>query len=148
MMKKICRLIIAALIVGPLAVSAASDGKKPKTISIAKFIPGIEQFKTKQYVKGTLLLGSLIGTAAAAFSYNKKGNDWYDKYRNSSNVEEIVLFRQNAEKKFKKRNLFITGILSVWLLHILDLKFFKSGKGGIKSRVSHNEINIGIYYRF
>ena len=148
MMKKICWLLIAALIAAPLAASSDSEKKKPKAVSITKFIPGVRQLKTKQYVKGTLLLGSFIGAAAAALTFNKKGNDWYDKYRASTNVEEIVLFRKNTEKNLKKRNLFIAGIFSVWLLHILDLKFFKSKKSGIEGRVSHNEINIGIYYRF
>ena len=121
---------------------------KKKTISITKFIPGIEQLKSKQYVKGTLLLGSFIGTAAAALTYNKKGNDWYDKYRASTNVEDIILFRHNTEKNLKKRNLFIAGIFSVWLVHVIDLKFFKSKKGSIHAQVNQNEINIGFHYCF
>ncbi len=146
MMKKICWLLITVLIVGPPATAADSDKKKPKTIPITKFIPGIQQLKTKQYLKGTLLLTALIGTTTAALTFNKKGNDWYNKYQNSTNIEEIALFRKNTEKNLKKRNLFIAGILSIWIIHIIDLKFFKSKKSRIKSQVSYNEINIGIYY--
>ena len=112
------------------------------------FIPGVEQIKSKKYVKGSLLLGAFIGSALAAFHYNKKGNDWYDKYQNSTNVDDIILFRQRTEDHLKKRNLFIAGIFSVWLVHIIDLKFFKSGKAGVKGTVSKNEINIGFYYHF
>ena len=112
------------------------------------FIPGIQQLKSKKYVKGSLLLGSFIGSVAGAVVYNKKGSDWYDKYSNSTNVEDIILFRQETEKSLKKRNLFIVGIFSVWLVHIIDLKFFKSGKGGVKGEVGKNKINIGFYYSF
>lgn len=147
-MKKICWTLIISLIVTHLTASANPNEKKTKTIPITKFIPGIQQLKKKQYLKGTLLLTALIGTTTAALTFNKKGNDWYNKYQNSTNIEEITLFRKNTEKNFKKRNLFIAGIFSVWLIHILDLKFSKSKKSGIKTQVNHNEINIGIYYRF
>lgn len=124
------------------------SNKTTKTISLAMVIPGVQQIKNKQYVKGSLFLAAFVGSAAAAFYYNKKGNDWYAKYRASTNVEEIVLFRKNTEANLKKRNLFLVSVFSVWLLHIIDLKFFKPGKSGVKSNVGKNEIAIGVYYSF
>ena len=125
-----------------------SDKEKPKTVSITMFIPGIHQLASGKFVKGTILLGSFLGCITGAVINNNKGNDWYDKYINSTNVEEIILFRQNTERSLKKRNLFMVGILSVWALHILDLKFFKSKKGGVKGEVGKNSFNIGFYYIF
>ena len=122
--------------------------KKPKTVSITMFIPGIHQLKSGKYVKGTILLGSFVSCITGAVVHNNKGNDWYEKYINSINVEEIILSRQKTEKSLKKRNLFIVGILSVWALHIIDLKFFKSKKGGVKGEVGKNSFNIGLYYTF
>ncbi|MGD2087909.1 MAG: hypothetical protein PVH61_17155 [Candidatus Aminicenantes bacterium] len=128
--------------------SSPADKKKPKTVSITMFIPGIHQLASGKYVKGTILLGSFLSCITGAVIHNKKGNDWYEKYINSTNVEEIILFRQKTEKSLKKRNLFMVGIFSVWILHILDLKFFKSKKGGVKGEVGKNSFNIGFYYTF
>jgi hypothetical protein len=128
--------------------SSGPDKEKPKTVSITMFIPGIHQLASGKYVKGTILLGSFLSFITGAVIHNNKGNDWYEKYINSTNVEEIILFRQKTEKSLKKRNLFIVGILSVWALHIIDLKFFKSKKGGVKGEVGKNSFNIGFYYIF
>jgi hypothetical protein len=124
------------------------DKEKPKTVSITMFIPGIHQLASGKYVKGTILLGSFLSCITGAVIHNNKGNNWYEKYIDSTNVEEIVLFRQKTEKSLKKRNLFIVGALSVWALHIIDLKFFKSKKGGVKGEVGKNSFIIGCYYTF
>jgi hypothetical protein len=126
-------------------------GKKKKNqeaISVTMFIPGIYQLKNKKILKGTILLGSFIGSLAGALSYNKRGNNWYEKYLNSTKVDDIIMFRQQTEKCLKRRNFCIGGMFFVWLLHILDLKFFKSGKGGIKGDFGQNKINLGFYYTF
>jgi len=156
MIKKLSLFLMLCLAVNLNTVTAAEeqpdssepDKKKPKTVSITMFIPGIHQLASGKYVKGTVLLGSFLSCITGAVIHNNKGNDWYDKYIDSNNVEEIVLFRQKTEKSLKKRNLFMVGILSVWALHILDLKFFKSKKGGVKGEVGKNSFNIGFYYIF
>ena len=149
-MKKWCWILAAVLLVRIPAPAEEknSNQKKSKTIPFSMLIPGVEQIKSKKYVKGALLLGTFLGSTLGAFHHNKKGSDWYDKYQNSTNVDDVILFRQRTEDHLKKRNLFIAGIFSVWLVHIIDLKFFKSGKAGVKGTVSKNEINIGFYYLF
>lgn len=152
MIKKWCLFLIVVTMIQPAAAKSDADSneKKSKTkkVSILMVIPGVQQLKSGKYVKGSLLLGSFIGSVTGAFVYNKKGSDWYDKYLTSTNVEEIILFRQETEKNLKKRNLFIAGIFSVWLAHIIDLKFFKSGKGGVKGELGKNKFNISFYYSF
>ena len=156
MIKKLSIFLILCLLVNLNAMTAAEEppdsrepGKeKPKTVSITMFIPGIHQLATGKFVKGTILLGSFLSCITGAVIHNHKGNQWYEKYSNSTNVEEIILFRQNTEKSLKKRNLFIIGTLSVWALHIIDLKFFKSKKGGVKGEVGKNNFIIGYYYTF
>lgn len=148
---------MVSLLVASAPAAAAADNpgdpgnagdKTTKTISLAMVIPGIQQIKNRQSFKGSLFLAAFVGSAAAAFYYNKKGNDWYAKYLASTNVEQILLFRKNTETTLKKRNLFLVSVFSVWLLHIMDLKFFKPGKSGVKSNVGKNEIDIGVYYSF
>ena len=156
MIKKLSLFLILCLLVNIGAITVAEEqpdssetGKeKPKRVSIIMFIPGIHQLTSGKYVKGTILLGSFISCITGAVIHNNKGNDWYEKYINSTNVEEIILFRQKTEKSLKKRNLFIVGALSVWALHIIDLKLFKSKKGGVKGEVGKNSFIIGCYYTF
>lgn len=156
MIKKLSLFLMLCLVVNINVVTAAEEqpdssepGKeKPKAVSITMFIPGIHQLASGKYVKGTILLGSFLSCITGAVIHNNKGNDWYEKYINSTNVEEIILSRQETEKSLKKRNLFIVGVLSAWALHIIDLKFFKSKKGGVKGEVGKNSFNIGFYYTF
>lgn len=154
MFKKWCWILIVTLLAAPAAVAqnpgdpGEPGAKKTNTISFTLVIPGLEQIKNKQYIKGSLFLAAFLGSAAAAFYYNKKGNDWYAQYRASTNVEQIMLYRKNTEKNLKKRNLFLIGVFSVWVLHILDLKFFKPGKNGVTGSVGKNEIHIGVYHTF
>lgn len=148
MIKKWCWILILVFLTNWIATAADSNKKKTRKVSILMLIPGVHQLKSGKYLKGTILLGSFIGSVTGAVTHNKKGNDWYDKYLNSTDVDEIILFRQKTEKSIKKRNLFIAGIFSAWLVHIIDLKFFKSSKGGVKGEVGKNSINIGFYYLF
>lgn len=143
-------LLAAVLLVNTIVVAADAPGskKKSRAIPLTLFIPGVKQFKNKQYAKGSLLLASFAGCIAGAVIQNNKGNDWYRKYQNSTNVDDVILFRQLAEKRFRSRNLFFVGIFSVWAIHVIDLKFFKSGKGGVKGEVGKNNINLGFYYTF
>jgi hypothetical protein len=160
-MTKINWIIIVMLLLGlflhpyphlPAAEEDPGESKKKETrakrLPITMFIPGIYQLKTGQYVKGGIFLAAFIGSVAGALIHNKKGNDHYNKYLNSTNVEEIILLREKTGKSFKKRNLYIVGIFSTWVLHIIDVKFFKSGKAGVKGEVGKNNITIGFYYRF
>ncbi len=156
MIKRVSLFLMLCLVVNLNTRTAAEEqpdssepGKeKPKTVSITMFIPGIHQLAAGKYVKGTILLGSFLSCITGAVIHNHKGNDWYEKYLDSTNVEEIIRFRQKTEKSLKKRNLFIVGALSVWALHIIDLKFFKSKKGGVKGEVGKNNFNIDFYYIF
>ena len=156
MIKKLSLFLILCLVFNLNTKTAAEeqpdssepDKEKPKTVSITMFIPGIHQLAAGQYVKGTILLGSFLGCITGAVIHNHKGNGWYEKYIDSTNVEGIIRFRQKTEKSLKKRNLFIVGALSVWAIHIIDLKFFKSKKGGVKGEVGKDNFIIGGYYTF
>jgi hypothetical protein len=148
MLKNWSWILIIAFLFAPLHAVDNPDEKKSNSIPITLVIPGIEQIKNKQYFKGPLLLGAFIGSAAAAFYYNKKGNDWYARYKASTNVEQIILYRENTESNLKKRNIYLISMFSIWILHVIDLKFFKPKKNGITGSVGKNEINIGVYYTF
>ena len=156
MKKRVCLFLICCLAAGSYLMASSTGSpdtpepgkEKSKAISIAMFIPGFQQLKTGKYVKGVLLLGSFGGCIAGAVINNTNGNNWYKKYQVSTNVEEIILFRQYTEKSFKKRNLFMAGALTVWLAHIIDLTLFKSKNGGVKGEAGKNSFNLHFYYSF
>lgn len=117
-------------------------------VSIVKFIPGVYQLKSKKFVKGSLLFSVFTAAVVGAVIENKRGNDLYEQYLASQDVEEIVALRKQTEKKFQNRNYYIAGALGIWLLHLLDLKFFNKKKGGIKGEVTKKNIQVGFYYSF
>ncbi len=127
---------------------AVEETSEPQALPIIKFIPGAFQIKSGKIIKGSLLLGAFTTAIIGAFIQDKKGNDLYKKYLASLDVEEIVSLRKQTEKTFKYRNYYIAGIFGVWLLHLLDLKFFKNKKGSIKGEITQKSANIGFYYSF
>jgi len=141
-------LVIQGICSPPCSLAEEPKPQKDKTIPISMFIPGFQQIKSRSYLKGVLLFAAFAGSTVGAFISNSQGNNWYDKYLASTNVEEIITFRKKAERSFKNRNLFIAGIVSVWVIHVIDLKFFKSKKVGVKGDVGKNSVNIGFYYSF
>ncbi|MCK4761036.1 MAG: hypothetical protein KAW12_02480 [Candidatus Aminicenantes bacterium] len=124
------------------------EKKEGQPVSITKLIPGLYQLKSKKTIKGTLLFCAFTAAVLSALAANKKGNDLYEQYLNSTDKAEVIALRKETEKKFKKRNLYIAGALGTWLIHLLDLKLFKNKKGGIKGEIANQQINIGVYYSF
>ena len=130
----------------PLPAQNEDKKEKKPTVPIIKIIPGIYQLKSGDVVKGGLLLGSFAGCITGAILENNRGNDYYGKYLDSINVEEIVKLRQNTESSFKKRNYYMAGVLGVWLIHLLDLTFFSKKKYGVQGGISKNRICISFYF--
>lgn len=124
------------------------EKKVDKSVSLVLFIPGLFQFRHRQYIKGIMFLGAFSGCVAGAIASNNNGNHWYERYKRSLNVDDIVRYREITEQRFKTRNFFIAGIFTVWLVHLLDVKLFKSPKTGVKSDVGQNYISIGFYHFF
>jgi hypothetical protein len=144
-------MTVILLFAMPLHIMATDSDEKKKsdgTVSILKFIPGLPQLKEGKYLKGTLLLSSFITVVTGSILYNNQGNKSYNAYQKSTDVAEILLLRDETEKSFRKRNFCIVGIFSIFVVHILDLKFFKSKKAGVSGNIGKNTIDIGFYYRF
>jgi len=124
--------------------------EKPKshTIPLTLFIPGIDQFKSRQYIKGGLMLGAFTACLTGAIINNSKGNQWYKKYQDAAIVEDVVHYRQQTEKSMKRRNFFMIAAFSIWVIHVLDVKFLKSGKAGVKSELGQDSLRLSFYYTF
>ena len=128
--------------------SAAQDQKKKSTgISLIQFITGITKVKKNKIIKGGVLLGAFVTSIVGAILKNNQGNDYYDQYLESAVVDDIVDLRKKAENSYRWRNYFIAGVFTVWVIHLLDLKFSKK-KGGLKGELKNNSIRFSLYYSF
>ena len=116
-------------------------------IPVAKFFPGLAQLTSGKIIKGGVLLGGFVTTIVGAIIENHRGHDYYEQYLAASEVDEVVALREKSEKSFRNRNYFLIGMVSVWVIHALDLKLFKK-KGGLKGEVKNDLICIGFYYCF
>jgi hypothetical protein len=142
--------IFLALLVLVLPLRAEDEnkgGEEVKPVPLLKVIPGAYQLKSGKILKGTLLLGAFCVAVAGAVIENHKGDKSYNDYLNSMDVNEVVLLRRETEDHYRARNYYIGGMLAVFLLHVLDLKFSR-GKKGIQSELSKDHFAVGVYYSF
>jgi hypothetical protein len=140
-------LLLGLIFTSFLSADADSDLLK-KGIPVIKFIPGLVQLTSGKVIKGGALLGTCLTTIIGAIIENSRGYDYYEQYLASTEEEEVVALRKKSERSFRNRNYFLVGMVSVWVIHALDLKIFKKKKGELKGEVKNNRVNIGFYYYF
>ena len=68
---------------------------------------GLPQIAEKRYIEGVLFLSAEIFCFYKIFSYNHKGNSYYDKYKKADNVSDAVKYRGLTENYDTKRNKFL-----------------------------------------
>jgi hypothetical protein len=143
-----CISLVLILLLSWLYLGGEGNSPPAKGISIVEFIPGLPQIISGKVLRGGILLGACLATVTGAILENQRGNDYYEQYLVSIDVDEVVDLRLRAEKSFRARNYYIMGMISVWILHFLDLKFIKHKKAEVKGEVNQSGISIGIYYSF
>ena len=140
-------LTLLTLVFPLMAENKESGGQETKPVPLLKVIPGAYQLKSGKILKGTLLLGAFCAAVAGAVIENGKGDDSYGDYLSSMDVDEVVRLRLETERHYRARNYYIGGMLAVFLLHVLDLKF-SDGKKGVQSELSKDRFAVGLYYSF
>ena len=136
------------LLLSCLVLAGQGSNQPAKGIPVEKFIPGLSQLISGKILRGSILLGACLATVAGAIWENGRGNDFYEQYLASTDVDEVIELRSRAERSFRTRNYFILGMVSVWALHILDLKFLKNKRGKVKGEVKNHSLSFGIYLSF
>ncbi len=91
-------------------------------------IPGWGQIAEKRYIEGALFLSAEIFCIYKIFSYNHKGNDYYDLYKKAENVSDATQYRDLTEKYDTKRNRFILAAAGVWIINLIDTYFIVKKK--------------------
>ena len=92
-------------------------------------IPGWGQIAEKRYIEGVLFLSAEIFCIYKIFSYNHKGNDYYNLYKKTENVSDATEYRGLTEKYDTRRNRFILVAAGVWIVNLIDIYFIGKKKG-------------------
>ena len=95
--------------------------KKLNSLQKSLLLPGWGQIAEKRYLEGVLFLSVEIFCFYKIFSYNHKGNDYYNLYKNADNVSDAIKYRDLTEKYDTKRNRFILAAASVWIINLIDI---------------------------
>ncbi len=114
--------------------------------SVAYLIPGLVQLKRGQTLKGILLLSAFSLCAGAAVWKDHQGYQYYLKYREATTVEEVLRYRELAERSFRERNYLAGAAGVIWLLHVIDLSF--SRKVQLNVQLGESFYRFGLGYSF
>ena len=120
-----------------------SIDKKFGSLQKSLLIPGWGQIAEKRYAEGFLFLSAEIFCFYKIFSYNHKGNYYYDKYKKADNVSDAIKYRDLTESYDTKRNKFLLAAASVWVINLIDtyiiVKNKEKKRRNINLKFEHNE---------
>jgi len=97
------------------------NSNKISSLQKSLLIPGWGQIAEKRYIEGVLFLSVEIFCFYKIFSYNHKGNDYYNLYKKADNVSDATEYRDLAEKYDTRRNRFILAAAGVWIINLIDI---------------------------
>jgi len=97
------------------------NSNKISSLQKSLLIPGWGQIAEKKYIEGVLFLSVEIFCFYKIFSYNHKGNDYYNLYKKADNVSDATEYRDLAEKYDTRRNRFILAAAGVWIINLIDI---------------------------
>lgn len=124
------------------AAKAQDEGEKA-LISWMDLLPGLRQISQKRRVFGGLLLGGFAAGLTGTLLCNSRGYNRYHAYQVSTDPLEITRLRQESERAFRGRNLFIIGTLGIGLIHLIDLTLWGK-RSRIHSEVTQNSLVFSI----
>jgi len=102
--------------------------KKISSLQKSLLIPGWGQIAEKRYIEGVLFISAEIFCIYKIFSYNHKGNDYYDLYKKADNVSAATEYRDLTEKYDTRRNRFILAAAGIWIINLIDIYFIVKKK--------------------
>ncbi len=110
-------------------------------------IPGLRQLEKNRRITGYALLSGFCAGIGGAVLFHLRGRDRYRAYLDSTRIDEVIRFRDQTEKAFLGRNLFLAGTLAVWVVHVLDLTI-QAKRSRIKGEFTENCLRITFSYSF
>jgi hypothetical protein len=145
---RIC-ILFWSLWLGGLSAAAQQGDPSPEppsesTLSSLKkslILPGWGQLAEKHYIEGALFLAAEAFSLYEIFSYNRKGNTYYQRYRDAQNIDDAVRFRDLTEDYDRKRNIFILTALGIWAVNLIDIYVIVRNKNKQKVKLQLKSVD-------
>lgn len=83
--------------------------------------PGWGQFNAKSYAKGQVMLALEIAMLGSAYFFYDRAMDNYEKYKNSTQIDDMNAYYQDALVPYQYSMVFITFATVVWAYNIFDV---------------------------
>lgn len=124
-------LLVCSSLLGQEPGQSSVGDEPDRTFNSLKkslLIPGWGQLAEKRYLEGVAFLTAELFCLYEIFSYNRKGNRYYKKYKEAATVDDAVAFRELTEKYDKRRNIYMLAAAGVWALNLLDIYLIVKSK--------------------
>lgn len=82
--------------------------------------PGWGHFSARQYLKGEILLGIQIVLAGSAYYFYDQSDDFYEKYQNATQIDEINQYYIDANSLYRTSGIFLGLWIIVWGYTVFD----------------------------
>lgn len=96
---------------------------RPRLTSLHKslLIPGWGQISEKRYIEGLLFLTAEAFCFYNVFTYDRKGNYYYQKYKEAIIPSDVATYRELTEKFDVKRNKYLAAAVAIWAFNLVDI---------------------------
>lgn len=103
-------------------MSKYQEQKQSKTSNLLKslVVPGWGHIAAGEYIKGEILIGLELFVAGSAFYFYDKSSDYYSKYKNANNVQDISQFYTDANTAYQNSQVFWSLFTIIWGYSALD----------------------------
>ena len=82
--------------------------------------PGWGHFSTNNYLKGEILLGLQVLLAGSAYYFYDQSQDYYDKYKNAHQIDEINQYYIDANSSYRTSGILVGLWIIAWGYTVLD----------------------------
>jgi len=82
--------------------------------------PGWGHFSTNNFLKGEILLGLQVLLAGSAYYFYDQSQDYYDKYKNAHQIDEINQYYINANSSYRTSSILVGLWIIAWGYTVLD----------------------------
>ncbi len=82
--------------------------------------PGWGHFSTNNYLKGEILLGLQVLLAGSAYYFYDQSQDYYDKYKNAHQIDEINQYYIDANSSYRTSAILVGLWIITWGYTVLD----------------------------
>lgn len=91
------------------------------TIFKSAIVPGWGQFSTQHYTRGQAILGAELVLMGASLYFYDRSMDYYRKYENATQIEDIQRFYKKAQQPYQYSMIFLGLGAVVWGYNIFDV---------------------------